>query len=311
MTTKTKKKPPLNKKICSKCESAKHPTEEYYMASDDLIFKDRRLPICKTCLIDIVDMNNVESVIEVLRKLDKPFIKEVYIACLDEKYNNNPFGEYMRRVGMPQHRELNYSNSVFGDKPKNDKEVTKPDISDIAALNKSRPSNLTEDELDELVNFFGEGYEEKDYIYLASEYDDYLNRYEVDSKTLENLIKEICLTQLDIRKKRAMGDKVDQQQKTLQDLLGSSNLKPVQETGNQAVEQETFGTLIKRWEQERPVPEPLESWYQENDVGKYLRVWFTGHLMRMFGVENDNEDEYRKEVNNYTIEKEEDDLKDG
>ncbi len=165
---------------------------------------------------------------------------------------------------------------------------------------------MSEDELNELIDFFGEGYEEKDYIYLIGEYEDYLNRYEVDSKTLENLIKEICLTQLDIRKKRASGEKVDQQQKTLQDLLGSSNLKPVQETGNQAVEQETFGTLIKRWENEKPIPEPLDEWKENDRVGKYLRVWFTGHLMRMFGLENKNEKEYYDELNTYTVEATED-----
>lgn len=281
--TSARKKINTVKKVCAKCEK-EQPKGSFYSTSLTDIFDDGKIHICKGCTSTIFEEKGFEGFKQIMKLINKPIYSDLF---------KGDYGDYIRIVNsMPQYKHNTYEDSTLFDEKKT-----------ISNVSKTKAQELSDEELDELINFFGEGYEEKDYIYLIDEYEDYLNRYEVDSKTLENLIKEICLTQLDIRKKRAIGDKVDAQQKTLQDLLGSSNLKPVQETGNQAVEQETFGTLVKRWEQEKPIPKPLDTWVDSDDVGKYLRVWFTGHLMRMFGLENDNEKEYRDEINKYTVEK--------
>ncbi|RKJ54916.1 hypothetical protein D7X33_30780 [Butyricicoccus sp. 1XD8-22] len=283
----------VDKKICISETCDKQSREQvltnFYTTSLKDIFTDGRIPLCKSCCQKLFDEKGFEGFQQIMKLINKPIYEDIF---------KGDYGDYIRQVAsLPQYRMNTYEDSDLFAEPKS--------ISSTK-VNKVKAKELSEDELNELIDFFGEGYEEKDYIYLIGEYEDYLNRYEVDSKTLENLIKEICLTQLDIRKKRASGEKVDQQQKTLQDLLGSSNLKPVQETGNQAVEQETFGTLIKRWENEKPIPEPLEEWKENDRVGTYLRVWFTGHLMRMFGLENKNEKEYYDELNTYTVEATED-----
>lgn len=274
------------KQVCAQCEKDKVLTE-YYSTKDTFFFPNSRIPVCKTCLISAwenEEIDGFELFKNTLRIINKPLI--------DDLYKGAP-RDYIRQINsLSQYKEYTFEDTD-----------TFVERRSIQSEKKIKVTTLTEDELEDLQDFFGRSkdYEERDYIYLQSEYEDYLNRYEVDSKTLENLIKEICLTQLDIRKKRERGDKVDAQQKTLQDLLGSSNLKPVQETGNQAVEAETFGTLIKRWETTRPIPEPLDEWKKNDKVGKYLRVWFTGHLMRMMGLENKHDDEYWEEVNSYTI----------
>ena len=47
-------------------------------------------------------------------------------------------------------------------------------------------------------------------------------------------------------------------------------------------------------------------WKDTDTIGKYLKVWFTGHLMRMFSIENKDEEEYYAEINKYTVETSED-----
>jgi hypothetical protein len=119
---------------------------------------------------------------------------------------------------------------------------------------------------------------------------------------MELLIKQICLTQLEIEKRRANNEKVDPIVKTLQDLLGSSNLKPAQETGANSADQQTFGTWIKKFEHDHPIPEPDEEWKDVDGIKKYMNIWFFGHLARMLDIKNDNEDAYWEEVNKYKVE---------
>lgn len=280
MATQTRKK--TKRKTCSKCQRELALTN-YYNTSDIDFFPDGKIPICKECCYTMFEEKGFEGFMALMRLINKPIYQEL---LADNNYQN-----YIRIINsMPQYRNSKFIDSdTFKDVKRNDENRS------------SNLSELTPEKFSELSDFFGEGYTEKDYIYLAREYEDYVNRYEVDSKAMENLIVEIVLTQLDIRKKRALGEKVDTQQKTLQDLLGSSNLKPVQETGANAVDQESFGTLIKKWENERPIPEPAEEWKDVDGIGKYVRTFFLGHMARLFGKENPYQEEYNEEIGKYTV----------
>lgn len=279
----------INKKMCTSSTCEKHGKEQtltnFYSTSLTDIFEDGKLPICKSCCAKIFEEQGFAGFQNILKLINKPIYSDLF---------KGDYGEYIKNVNsLPNYRHNTYEDSTLFEEPRS--------LTNLASI-KIKPTEISVDELNELMDFFGEGYEEKDYIYLSSEYEDYLNRYEVDSKSLENLIKEICLTQLDIRKKRALGEKVDQQQKTLQDLLGSSNLKPVQENASSAIEQvETFGTLIKKFENEHPIPEPHESWKDVDGIGKYVRTFFFGHMAKLFGKENPNQNEYDNTIGEYTV----------
>ncbi|MFJ7982444.1 hypothetical protein ACIQ1D_19460 [Lysinibacillus xylanilyticus] len=279
----TKRK--VEKKICSNPECQKElALTNFYNTTDIHFFPDGKIPICKNCCYAMFDNDGFHGFQTLMRLINKPIYADIF---------KGDYRDYIRIINsMPQYRDKTFADSTLFD-----------DVRSNESKAKEKLTELSKEDFKELEIFFGEGYNEKDYIYLSYEYDDYCNRYEVDSKALENLIKEIVITQLDIRKKRAVGDKVDAQQKTLQDLLGSSNLKPVQETGANAVDQESFGTLIKKWENERPIPEPDEAWKDVDGIGKYVRTFFLGHLARLFGKEGDNpyKDEYEVEIEKHTV----------
>lgn len=129
------------------------------MASDDVVNSDGRLAICKTCLDELVDMNDVKSLIEIMRRIDRPFIKSEYEASITA---NKPFGEYMRRLAMRQNRGMTYEDSQFDDslskyKAKTADELDKKiKVEDVISF-KATP---------EIIARWGSGYSESDLFQL-------------------------------------------------------------------------------------------------------------------------------------------------
>lgn len=279
MTTIKTKSPPVKKK-CEQCE--KNKTLSEYYNGDKMFFPKGKMHVCKDCCLKIVEENGHEGLLGLLRMINKPFYQDLYKGDIPD---------YIRQVAsLPQYRAVGFTNSD-----------TLVELVDINSLKRAKPTELSEEELRESEDFWGVGLEEQEYIWLNIEYSDYLNRYEVDSKTLENLIREICLVQLDIRKARSQKKDVKNELKAYNDLLTAANLKPSQSTGNMSVDQETYGTLIKKLEYDRPVSEPAPEWRDVDGIGKFIRTFFLAPLAKMFGKENKWQDEYEEEIAKYTV----------
>lgn len=154
---------------------------------------------------------------------------------------------------------------------------------------------------EEIIKFWGKTNKE-DLEFLESEWTNLTHRFECDTYSTEMLFQEIALTRLDIRKKREQGANVDKELKTLQDLLGSANIKPVQDNGSANVEQMTFGTLIKKYENTKPIPEPDDEFKDPDNIMKYISIWFFGHLCKMLGINNDYSKMYEEEMQKYRVE---------
>jgi hypothetical protein len=290
----------VNKLTCTACGTDKNPTD-FYVSNSPFHKHTNKLHVCKDCFWDFVgdDTNKLKLA---LRMIDKPFLINLLNSSIEEAEksdkNTNPVKNYMKNVSMPQYKNLTWDDSDF-DGFKSSKSISnkKQSLDDI----EDETIELDKEDIKFMKSFWGKGYELDDLIWLQSEYEDWTNRYECDSKGMETLIQEICKQQLDINTRRANGEKVDQQLKTFQDLLGSSNLKPVQETGANAVEQESFGTLIKKFERDKPIPEPDPIWKDVDGIGKYIRTFFFGHMAKAIGAENKFQDEYENELNKYTV----------
>lgn len=117
------------------------------------------------------------------------------------------------------------------------------------------------------------------------------------------MFKQICYAQLDILKAKRAGQPTKDLTKTLQDLLATANLQPKQTKDNTLAEQNTFGTLIRKWENERPIPEPDEEWKDVDGIAKYITIYFLGHLCKMMGIKNSYSRMYEAEMAKYKVEK--------
>lgn len=264
-----------------------------YVSRSEFYKSTHQLPFCKNCVDNeferLLKRFNYEvdkSIYYLCMKIDMPF----YINVLEgakkevEKTNGKLNRIYITKINS--FRDKNgYGDSFLDGEQLSSHQITLSDES-----NK---------ELDkDLVKFWGQGFNSFEYEYLQDFFEDFVNNYECDSPTQILLFKNAAKTQLNADK--ALSDNnislYNSLMKTLSSILGDSNIKPNQESGANAAEQATFGTLLKKWENEEPVPEPDEEWKDVDGIGKYIRIWFLGHLCKMMGITNDYSKEYEEEM---------------
>lgn len=233
------------------------------------------LPICKDCcetnILDDFDNLNIYKFNEFLKKLDKIFKMDLV--------------DKVAKEGMPYFE--NYIK-LLKDKGLVKKKFKESDSIDTAF---DIPGK------DELIEKWGITNND-DLDFLEKEYHEWETSYEIDSKAMVDSVKQLCLVELDIRKARQKSDvqSLDKLLRIKSQILGDANLKPVQETGNAANEQVSIGMLIKKFEQEEPIPEDTApDWIDE------MKVWIVGQLARMEGLQSEVSDDFNKELNKYGI----------
>ena len=212
---------------------------------------------------------------------------------------------YMRVVKLYQYRNKNYNTTI------NDRfEETKKESFLMSSYSKQE---IEDNEIVEKAEkFFGSGFEPNDYLYLQEQYDDWVTRHECQTKTQEELFKQICFTQLKLLKADRSGEDTRDLNKTYLELMAAGKLQPKQNSGETMADNQTFGTLIDKWENTRPIPEIDEDLRDVDKIGLYIDVFFKGHLSKMMGLKNGLSNLYTRYMKKYTVEKPEyDDDSDG
>ena len=90
---------------------------------------------------------------------------------------------------------------------------------------------------------------------------------------------------------------------TFQKLLETANLQPKQNTKETLSETQTFGTLLDKWENTRPLPEIDEELKDVDRIGLYIDVFFKGHTAKMLNVKNAFSNLYTKFMDKLTVRK--------
>lgn len=259
-------------------------------------------PICKECLLQMATeydprsktrVDNRQKVIQIFSMFDMPFYESMWRKCVENIKSGNinrgktAFQQMMVSImGLPHYQKQHFSDSSFnaeGDELGYEFETNRQARTEIKKL-------------------FGAGYTEGEYIFLQDQYDDWRARTQVDSKSQETYVVQICSQLLDIDKDRKAGKDVSNKLKTLDTLMNSANLQPKQNVNNAATDSLSFGQLIEKFENERPIPEPDPEFKDVNGIGKLIRVYFAGHLSKALGLKNSYSEEYEEEMKKYTVE---------
>ena len=255
--------------VCIECSALFDEDDFYGFKNGDYI------PYCKSCCETLItndfgelDINKFNAL---LKKINKAFFYDLWKEAqeLGEPY----FGNYLKLLEKTKRANKAYKDS---DTIENHEELK----IDTELLEKWGVSSMDDVEL------------------LEKEYHEWETSYEIDSKAMIDSVKQLCLVELDIRKARAKSDvqALDKLLRIKSQILGDANLKPVQETGNAANEQVSIGMLIKKFEQEEPIPEITEpDWIDE------MKMWIVGQLARMEGLQSDVTDDFNKELSKYGI----------
>ena len=265
--------------------------QAFYMSYNPM-HKNGLLPYSKKFIKDYVydrdgetpDMDRFQNI---LMQMDIPYIDKI----IKSFKSGDMVGQYFQQFNaFPHYRGLTWKDSEF--------EYDESDEFEFA------PEGFTATPA--IKQFWGSGFTDDEYQFLEDELYEYMNSYECDTPAMKSLLQQAAYESLEIRRKRERRESASGNLKTLQDIFTSTNIKPVQETGTNASEQATFGTLIKQWENDKPIPEPLPEW-KDKDVIKYVKTWFLGHLTRMVGLDNPFKKDYDDEIKKHTIDVEEED----
>ena len=279
--------------ICPECGNA-YVKGSFYKS---ISYSQGYYPVCKQCTLMEVEQREFpedepketkDSIKQVLRKMDLPYIDELYDKLYEQKEKGELSSVFSRYVTMmaslPQYRGLHYKDSVFEDASK------LVDGIDVSVEN-------------EAVRRFGEGYTKSDYAILQGEYNDWVTRYECQTKAQEEIFTALSINKLARMKAAKQGKPTKDLDRTMQDLLSSGDILPKKNAASNFTESKTFGTLIQEWENEDPIPEPEEEFKDVDKIGLYLDVFFKGHLSRTLHLANPLASIYEKYIKKYTVNK--------
>ncbi len=262
---------------------------------------------CKECIINQctdydsktkIRTDNRQKTIDTFRKLDWYFDEPVYNDQMQiladgtgEKVRSTAVQQFIVMLkSLPNWKGLTFSDSKMiddadSDNPENVKIVKKT--------------------LKDAKKRFGNSYSDEDLIFLENEYQDWITRYECNTKAQESIFERLAFKKWEINKATRANQSTKDLDKTFTDLLSSINILPRQNSNNALTDSLTFGQLIESWESSRPVPEPDPEFKDVNHIGKYIKIWFKGALARSLGIDNGYSKEYDDYIKQYSVTKSE------
>jgi hypothetical protein len=142
---------------CSPNGTPKKETE-FYLQNNEVT---PRYPICKDCLKKVIDPMNIQTVYNVLRNMNKPFIKSLWDSLYaTADLAENVFGTYMSKISsMAQFKKLTWDNSEF---------KTQQEVANEKAT--EREEALANKALSGPIKMFGPGFSEDEYVSMGKKY---------------------------------------------------------------------------------------------------------------------------------------------
>lgn len=296
-----------DKYVCFYCGN-EYVETNYYKSFGNFYNNMGKIPYCKQCIERFYQyyfdkytnegcLTPEENAVKrVCMAMDIYYTRANFVSAMkkikQDNINISPMGQYMKTISLSQYKNKSYDNTV------SDEEREK------LAVSLMDMSNISDRRVDEdTIKFFGAGFTDDDYEFLKEQYDDWVTRHECQTKAQEEVFKRICFKQLEILKATRLGEDTKNLDDTFQKLLDTAKLQPKQNSGETASDAQTFGTLIDKWENTRPLPEIDEELKDVDKIAWYMDVFFRGHLSKMMGLKSGLSNLYSKFMKKYTVEK--------
>ncbi|MBL4950997.1 hypothetical protein JK635_01925 [Neobacillus sp. YIM B02564] len=165
----------VERKTCLECGKEQRATEFY--KHDAPIYQDKKYPICKTCIKSKLKLDDpmssiaIESVKDVMLQMNKPFILELWISSIDEAKKTGKkdiFGLYKKNVDQ-NNADGTWKDSIF-----EIQEIRENNVKETINTSKNLKVELTDD----LINKWGYGYSNEEYLAFERKYNMLKNNYQ-------------------------------------------------------------------------------------------------------------------------------------
>ena len=318
-----------DKAICSRCGTAYGRGRGNFPVCYCKSYKGLgRLHICKDC-VDKMYSNYLSqcndaraAVRQMCRKLDLFWSDQIFDFVSKKAATRSLMTQYLSRVATTTYAGKSYDDTLafegtlwtFGQASQQTPAQTDGTggniVSDKDASTKDEPGISIEDIPDDVIEFWGTGYEDDPNMYVLLEQrrkywiSNLPDGIELDIGT-KTVIRQICFLELDINRDRAAGKNVEKSVTALLSLINNSILKPSQKKSEDidaATQNTPLGVWLFRYENKRPLPEPDKEMKDVNHVLKYVFIWL-GHVCKMLNKKNGFSRMYEEEIQKWRIEK--------
>lgn len=293
--------------VCSKCgKGFSEARTNFYKCYADIYKGSGFLGICKNCVNELYSQYLDECVEPrlatraVCRKLGIYWSDDIFSIAVKKSTNDKLMQNYINQTNTVKYVGRSYDDTLREEGTLFQFGVKTPDAD--VKVEEDGTVEISED----IIAFWGPGYLAKDYIDLEQRRKYWMSKYpqeQVDVGT-EALIRQICNLEIDINKQRAADKPIDKSVNSLNTLLGSLNLKPVQNNADPAdADGKTpYGVWIRKLEDSRPVPDVDPELKDVDGLIRYIDVWYRGHAAKTFNIKNGYSEMYDKAMDELRVE---------
>lgn len=292
--------------VCGRCGIDYSRQKGYFPVSYAALHKGiKHTHICRDCIDALYEdyfakCNDAKiAVRQMCRKLDLYWNETIFNQVAKKATVRSMMTEYIRKTATNKYAGKSYDDTLLEEGTLWNFDNSQGDTADVTnATNivdetEEVPAMSLEDYgiTEEVAAFWGPGYTPEMLVDLEQRRQYWMSRLpkeiDVDIGT-EAIIRQLCSLELDINRDRAAGRSVDKNVNTLNTLLGSACLKPTQkkDDSDSSVDNTPFGVWIRRWENQRPIPEPDPELEDVDGIVRYISIWYFGHLCKMLGIKN-------------------------
>lgn len=297
---------------CRKCGTAYGRLKGNFPVSYAYLYKGQGyMPYCRECVDKMYDAyydickDSRAATRQMCRKLDLYWNESVYQFAELRAANRSMMTAYIARINSGSNAGKSYDDTLIEEGSLWGSLSTDVNSAKSNAYVQDGVCGVCEEIDPELADFWGADYSQEFLLRLDKRY----KKWTKDQGDLEpgsiSLFKHICILEETIAMDSAAGRSVDKNMNTLNTLLGSLNLKPVQKKSevDAATENTPFGVWIDRWEHKRPIPEPDPMLKDVDGIVRYITIWFYGHIAKTLGIPNVYCEMYEREMEKMKVER--------
>lgn len=299
---------------CTRCGARYSRRKGFFPVSYSVLYKGIGfLHICRDCVDAIYNTyfevchDQAAAVRQVCRKLDVYWSKTIYEQVTRKSTPRSIMTQYLAKLSSVTNSGKCYDDTLMEEGSM--WAFPGMDVQDVfVPISESEDDDEAKRVSDEIIAFWGSGYTPSMYMELERRKKYYLerlnNRGELDVGT-EILVRQICNLEVSIARDSAAGKSIEKSVNSLNNLLGSLNIKPTQRRDEEMeaeLSSTPLGVWIYKFENKRPLPEVDEQLKDVNHIKKYIFTWM-GHLCKMLDIKNGYTKLYEEEIERLRVEK--------
>ena len=304
----------LEKYICSRCGQIFKRQKNNFPCSQSPIYRGSGgyLHVCNRCLDDLFDHykhalgDEQEAMRRICMKFDIYWHAEIYAMVNKANTSASRVRGYISKTNLLKYVGKTYDDTL----DEESKTISVEYTTTLENTDEGQPiefGNIPTPTA-EIIDFWGPGYTADVYYDLDRRYKKWTrDKEEPIDESSAALYKQVCLCEVNIAKNMAAGKPIEAAQKSMGELLGSLNAKPIQKKQDEAVNESfdnlPFGVGIKMCENMRPIPKPDPRFDDVDGIVRYISIWFLGHLCKMLGIRNTYCKLYEDEIARLRIER--------